>query len=76
MQNEIIDLPEKLEDIHLLLLRYREELITSKLAKERLEEKLKSETQIKIISQKMFEKSLSVQTDHRVSNTVIAVMHV
>ena len=43
MQNEIIDLPEKLEDIHLLLLRYREELITSKLAKERLEEKLKSE---------------------------------
>ena len=38
MQNEIIDLPEKLEDIHLLLLRYREELITSKLAKERLEE--------------------------------------
>ena len=43
MQNEIIDLPEKLEDIHLLLLRYREDLITVKLAKERLEEKLKSE---------------------------------
>lgn len=43
MQNEIIDLPEQMEDIHLLLLRYREELITSKLAKERLEEKLKSE---------------------------------
>ena len=31
------------------------------------EEKFKSETQIKIISQKIFEKSLSVQTDHRVS---------
>ena len=30
------------------------------------EEKFKSETQIKIISQKIFEKSLSVQTDHRV----------
>ena len=43
MQNEIIDLPEQMEDIHLLLLRYREELITSKLAKERLEEKLRSE---------------------------------
>ena len=43
MQNEIINLPEKLEDIHLLLLRYREDLITTKLAKERLEEKLKSE---------------------------------
>ena len=43
MQNEIIDLPEKLDDIHLLLLRYREDLITAKLAKERLEEKLKSE---------------------------------
>ena len=43
MQNEVIDLPEKLEDIHLLLLRYREDLITTKVAKERLEEKLKSE---------------------------------
>ena len=43
MQNEVIDLPKKLEDIHLLLLRYREDLITTKVAKERLEEKLKSE---------------------------------
>ena len=32
------------------------------------EEKFKSETQIKIISQKILEKSPSVQTDHRVSN--------
>ena len=43
MQNEVINLPEKMDDIHMLLLRYREDLITAKLAKERLEERLQSE---------------------------------
>lgn len=44
MQNEMINLPEKTEDMHLLLLKYGEDLITTKVAKERLEEKLRSET--------------------------------
>ena len=43
MQNEVINLPEKMEDMHLLLLNFRENLITAKIAKERVEEKLKNE---------------------------------
>ena len=43
MQNEVINLPEKTEDMHLLLLRYREDIISAKIAKERTEEKMRSE---------------------------------
>ncbi len=43
MQNEKINLPDKLEDMQLLLLTYREELIHAKVAKEHYEEQLKSE---------------------------------
>ncbi|XP_059092161.1 rab GTPase-binding effector protein 1-like [Tigriopus californicus] len=43
MQNEMINLPEKTEDMHLLLLKYGEDLITTKVAKERLEERMRSE---------------------------------
>ena len=43
LQNELINLPEKMDDIHMYLLRYREELISAKLAKERIEEKYSSE---------------------------------
>ena len=45
MQNEVINLPEKTEDMHLLLLKYREDLITEKIARERLEERTRSEVQ-------------------------------
>ena len=45
MQNEVINLPEKTEDMHLLLLKYREDLITEKIAKERLEERTRGEVQ-------------------------------
>ena len=43
MQNEVINLPDKAEDMHLLLLRYREDLIVEKTAKEHLQEKLHSQ---------------------------------
>ena len=43
MQNERIDLPDNAEDMQLLLLTYREDLINAKVAKEHYEERLKSE---------------------------------
>lgn len=43
MQNETIDLPNNMEDLQLMLLRLREELIVAKLAKEHIEETLRSE---------------------------------
>jgi len=43
MQNEKIDLPDNRDDMQLLLLTYREELINAKVAKEHYEERLKSE---------------------------------
>jgi len=43
MQAEPINLPENAEDMQLLLLRLREDLIAAKVAKERAEEKAKSE---------------------------------
>lgn len=39
LQSEIINLPEKTDDMHLLLLKYREQLIAAKLAAEHHEEK-------------------------------------
>jgi hypothetical protein len=39
LQSEVINLPEKTEDMHLLLLTYREQLISAKLASEHHEEK-------------------------------------
>ena len=70
MQNEVINLPEKLDDIHMLLLRYREDLITAKLAKERLEERLSSEvsflkTQIQVEqhAKESIEDQLSVENE-------------
>lgn len=44
MQNEVINLPEGTEEMQLLLLNFREDLITAKIAKERAEEKLKHDT--------------------------------
>ena len=41
LQSEVINLPEKMDDIHLLLLTYREQLISAKLASEHHEEKRK-----------------------------------
>ena len=41
LQSEIINLPEKTDDMHLLLLKYREQLIAAKLAAEHHEEKRK-----------------------------------
>ncbi|XP_023335068.1 rab GTPase-binding effector protein 1 [Eurytemora carolleeae] len=43
MANEAINLPTSLEEMQLLLLTYREDLITAKIAKERAEEKLETE---------------------------------
>ena len=43
MASETINLPNKLEDMQLLLLTYREDLIAAKLGKERAQERLKSE---------------------------------
>ena len=39
LQSEVINLPEKTEDMHLLLLTYREKLIAAKLAAEHHEDK-------------------------------------
>lgn len=43
MNNEVINLPDSTEDMQLLLLQYREDLITAKVGRERAEEKLASE---------------------------------
>nr|KAI8753100.1 rab GTPase-binding effector protein 1 isoform X2 [Biomphalaria glabrata] len=43
LQNEDINLPNNLEDMQLLLLKYREEIISAKVAKEHTEETLRSE---------------------------------
>jgi len=43
MASEVINLPDSMEDMQLLLLTYREDLIAAKLGKERAEEKLKSD---------------------------------
>ncbi|VDI26251.1 Rab GTPase-binding effector protein 1 [Mytilus galloprovincialis] len=43
LQNEDINLPNNIEEMQLLLLKYREEIIQSKVAKEHTEETLKSE---------------------------------
>ncbi|KAL8599973.1 hypothetical protein ACOMHN_038972 [Nucella lapillus] len=43
LQNEDINLPNNLEEMQLLLLKYREEIIAAKVAKDHLEETLKSE---------------------------------
>ncbi|XP_074642216.1 rab GTPase-binding effector protein 1-like [Tubulanus polymorphus] len=43
MQTENIDLPNNLEEMQLLLLRYREDIISAKVAKEHIEDTLKSE---------------------------------
>ena len=46
--SELINLPDTMEDMQLLLLTYREDLIAAKLGKERAEEKLRSDvTQLK-----------------------------
>lgn len=43
LQNEDINLPNNLEEMQLLLLKYREEIIRAKVAKEHIEDTLKSE---------------------------------
>ncbi|XP_052832943.1 rab GTPase-binding effector protein 1 isoform X2 [Octopus bimaculoides] len=43
LQNEDINLPNNLEEMQLLLLKYREEIIAAKVAKEHIEDALKSE---------------------------------
>ncbi|XP_045121042.1 rab GTPase-binding effector protein 1-like isoform X2 [Portunus trituberculatus] len=43
LQNEIINLPDNMEDMQLLLLRYQEDIIEAKVSKEHQEESLKSE---------------------------------
>ncbi|KAG1693767.1 Rab GTPase-binding effector protein 1 [Nymphon striatum] len=43
MQNEVISLPNNLEDMQLLLLKYREEIIAAKVSKQHTEETLRSE---------------------------------
>ncbi|XP_060582022.1 rab GTPase-binding effector protein 1-like [Ruditapes philippinarum] len=43
LQNEDINLPNNLDDMQLLLLKYREEIIQAKVAKEHTEESLKSQ---------------------------------
>ncbi|XP_071544264.1 rab GTPase-binding effector protein 1-like isoform X1 [Panulirus ornatus] len=43
LQNEIINLPDNMEEMQLLLLRYREDIIAAKVSKEHQEETLKSE---------------------------------
>ena len=43
LANEMINLPNSQEEMQLLLLTYREELITAKIAKERAEEKMNNE---------------------------------
>ena len=42
IQSEVINLPEKTDDVHLLLLTYREQLIAAKIAAEHHEEKRRS----------------------------------
>ena len=43
MAGEVINLPDTMEDMQLLLLTYREDLIAAKLGKERAEERLRSD---------------------------------
>lgn len=43
MRNELIDLPDSLEDLQLFCLKLREELIEERAAKEHLDESMKSE---------------------------------
>ena len=43
MASEMINLPDTMEDMQLLLLTYREDLIAAKLGKERAEEKLRND---------------------------------
>ncbi|ESO97854.1 hypothetical protein LOTGIDRAFT_228394 [Lottia gigantea] len=43
LQNEDINLPDNMEEMQLLLLKYREEIIAAKVAKEHLEDTLRSE---------------------------------
>uniref|UniRef100_K1QDJ7 Rab GTPase-binding effector protein 1 n=1 Tax=Magallana gigas TaxID=29159 RepID=K1QDJ7_MAGGI len=43
LQNEDINLPNNMEELQLLLLKYREEIIQAKVAKEHIESSLKSE---------------------------------
>ena len=43
MASEMINLPDSMEDMQLLLLTYREDLIAAKLGKERAEEKLRND---------------------------------
>ncbi|GLH11087.1 Putative 1-phosphatidylinositol 3-phosphate 5-kinase [Gryllus bimaculatus] len=42
LQNEMINLPDKVEDLHELLLKFHEELIAAKVAKEAAEEQVKT----------------------------------
>lgn len=42
LQNEMINLPDKVEDLHELLLKFHEELIAAKVAKEASEEQVKT----------------------------------
>ena len=46
MASEVINLPDSLEDMQLLLLTYREDLIAAKLGKERAEERLRSDVSV------------------------------
>jgi Rab GTPase-binding effector protein 1 len=43
MQDETINLPTDVEELHLILLQYREDVIKSRIAKEHIEDSLKSE---------------------------------
>lgn len=46
MASEVINLPDSMEDMQLLLLTYREDLIAAKLGKERAEEKVKTDVRL------------------------------
>ncbi|XP_037091001.1 rab GTPase-binding effector protein 2-like [Pollicipes pollicipes] len=43
LQNEFINLPDQVEELHLMLLRYKEELISAKIAREHVEETLRNQ---------------------------------
>ena len=46
MASEMINLPDTMEDMQLLLLTYREDLIAAKLGKERADEKLRNDVSV------------------------------
>lgn len=69
LQNEDINLPNNLEEMQLLLLKYREEIIAAKVAREHQEETLKSE-QVFLRSQLLSEQEEKQRMEETLSQEI------